>query len=163
MRNENLRAVCSELGFSNVATVISSGNIIFETDGTDHARLETVLEEAWPARLGFDSTTIIRTQGEIEHLVEMVPFGALEHSPETYLLVTFTKHPVVVEFDLPHQPEGRDYQLIGATDRELFTVSDNTSKRPVDVMPWIDRQFGKQVSSRTWLTVARIFERMQPS
>ncbi len=160
MRNENLRGVCEELGFSKVETVISSGNIIFETGGIDAPLLESMLEEAWPARLGFESTTIIRERAELERLVASQPFGDRLHSENNYLLVTFSKHPLEVPVNLPFQPPDRDWQLIGATDRELFTVADNTSRRPVDNMRWIEKQFGRQISSRTWLTVGRILKKM---
>ena len=159
-RNENLRAVCEDLGFSDVATVISSGNIIFRTDSDDTDSLEERLETAWVEQLGFTSTTIIRSRSELEGLVDRRPFGDLEHGKATYLLVTFTKHPMTVPFKLPHRPPDRDYEVVGATDRELFTVTDTTSERTPDVMGWIEKQFGSEVSSRTWLTVNRVLKRM---
>jgi hypothetical protein len=50
---------------------------------------------------------------------------------------------------------------VAATGSELFTVTDTTSERTPDVMAWIESRFGKQVSSRTWLTVERILKRMR--
>lgn len=47
MRNENLRSVCEGLGLEMVATVISSGNVIFKTDNVDITGLEATLEDAW--------------------------------------------------------------------------------------------------------------------
>ena len=61
MRNEKLRGVFEGLGFRNVQTVISSGNVVFETNARDVGALEARIEKAWPAQLGFRSTTIIRT------------------------------------------------------------------------------------------------------
>jgi uncharacterized protein (DUF1697 family) len=160
MSNANLRAVCQDVGLSNVSTVISSGNVVFETDTNDRAGLESTLEAAWPERLGFESTTILRSQAELEALVELAPFGDLVHGPGSYLLVTFSKHPLQVEFDTPHHPADRDYQVVAATAGEVFTVTDTTSGGTPDVMVWVESQFGKQVSSRTWLTVGRILKKM---
>ncbi len=56
MRNDKLRGVFQELGFANVQTVITSGNVVFETDSHDVRALEARIEEAWPAQLGFRST-----------------------------------------------------------------------------------------------------------
>lgn len=159
MRNVNLRAVCERLGLRNVGTVISSGNVVFETGSSNAAELEAKLEAAWPDQLGFRSTTIVRSQQELLDLVELQPFGDLKHGPESYLLVTFTKRPLAVGFELQHRPDGIDRQLVGATDREIFTVTDMANATP-DVMTWIQRQFGTEVSSRTWLTVARILKKM---
>lgn len=47
MRNEKLRTVMEDLGFSNVKTVISSGNILFESDEQNISKLEATIEAAW--------------------------------------------------------------------------------------------------------------------
>jgi uncharacterized protein (DUF1697 family) len=160
MSNANLRAVCEEVGLENVSTVISSGNVVFETDMTDKAALEATLETAWPEKLGFQSTTILRSQAELEAIVEMEPFGDLEHGPSSYLLVTFSKHPLEVDFETPYHPADRDYQVVAATAGEVFTVTDMTSGAAPDVMVWVESKFAKQLTSRTWLTVGRILKKM---
>lgn len=162
-RNEKLRGVCKDLGFGNVHTVISSGNIVFETEGSTPAELESTLESAWPEQLGFESTTIIRTRDELESLIDLDPFGSLEHSRETYLLVTFSKDTVKVDFGYPHQPEDKEYRIVGASHRELFSVTDTTSASSPDVMSWLEREFGKEITSRTWLTIGRILKKMGAS
>lgn len=159
-RNENLRMVCEQLGLVRVSTVISSGNVVFDTDSEDLAALEAELEDAWNDRLGFESSTIIRTQEDLQQLVSLDPFKGLEHGKQTYLLVSFTKHPITVEMSLPHGPEDMSFELVAATDRELFTVTDTTSERTPNVMGWIEARFGKELTSRTWLTVERILKKM---
>lgn len=161
MRNENLRAVCTDLGFTNVATVISSGNIVFDATDAEPAEIEARLEAAWPDRLGFESTTILRSQQELEALVDLRPFGDLEHGRTTYLLATFAKGLVEVGFELPHHPERQAFAIVGATQREIFSVSDTTAERTPDAMSWLEREFGKQITSRTWLTVHRILKKMR--
>ncbi len=160
MRNENLRAVCAALGFQHAATVISSGNVIFESASDDVEQLESRLEAAWPSQLGFKSTTIIRSRDHLEALVARSPFGALQHGPQSYLLVTFAKRSLPAKLDLPDGSPGDDYQILSATDLELFTVTDTTAERTPDVMTWLERSFGQQITSRTWLTVGRILKRM---
>jgi len=160
MRNERLREVAELVGLCNVETVISSGNVVFETEGADPGELESTLETGWKENLGFESTTIIRSQEALEGLVEMSPFGDLEHGRKSYLLVTFCKRPINVDFDIPHRPADRDYEIVAATSGELFTVTDTTNERTPDVMAWVESRFGKQISSRTWLTVERILKRM---
>ncbi|MGH8945704.1 MAG: DUF1697 domain-containing protein [Acidimicrobiia bacterium] len=160
MTNEKLRDVCESLGFQDVQTVISSGNVLFETDSTNPSDLETTLEEAWRRELGFERSTMIRSRDQLQDLADSNPFGDLEHGRETYLLVTFAKRPLSIDFDLPHQPPDRDYSILGGTDRELFTVTDTTSIGTPDVMAWLESRFGKDITSRTWLTVHRILKRM---
>jgi uncharacterized protein (DUF1697 family) len=159
-RNEKLRAVCEGLGLAEVQTVISSGNVVFEADSTDAAGLESTLEAAWRESLGFESTTIIRSQDDLRKLVEIKPFGQLEHGPQTYLLVTFSKERLTLDLRIPYRPLDRDYRLVQRTTREVFSVTDTTAGTTPDVMAWLEKKLGKQISSRTWLTVTRILARM---
>ena len=161
MRNEKLRGVCESLGFESVSTVISSGNVVFDSDSSDVAGLERILEHAWRDKLGFESTTILRSRGELEALVESNPFEGREHTKETYLLSTFAKTRLDYTFDFPHQPGGKDYTLVGGTERELFSVTDTVHGTRLDIMAWLEGEFGKEISSRTWLTVQRILKRMR--
>jgi len=161
--NANLRRVCESLGFANVHTVISSGNVVFETESSDPSLIESELENAWIERLGFESTTILRSREDLEGLVALEPFGDREHGPETYLLTSFAKSRLNHERDFPYQPEGKDYWVVSATDRELFTVSDTVHSQTPDVMNWVESRFGKEVTSRTWLTVFRVLKRMASS
>lgn len=161
MRNDKLRGVLEELGLKNVQSVISSGNIVFESGFTDTVKLEAMIEAAWPDKLGFTSTTLVRSQQQLEALIKANPFGNLEHSPSSYLLTTFFKHPTKPNLTLPYQPEGKTYRFIGMQDNTLFSVTNNTVVKTTDLMTWMEKQFGKEITSRTWLTVHRILKKLQ--
>jgi uncharacterized protein (DUF1697 family) len=163
MRNEKLRSVLESLSLENVQSVISSGNVLFETAETDPKKLEELIENEWPKQLGFNSTTIVRSQKQLEELTALDPFKGLEHGPKSYLLVTFFQKQTKVDFKLPYSPEGKTYKLIGADEKTLFTVTDNTMVKTTDLMTWLEKQFTKQISSRTWLTVHRILKKMKDS
>lgn len=153
MKNEKLRKVFVDLGLQNVQTVISSGNVIFDSNTSDKSKLEERIEAEWPERLGFTSTTIIRTAKQIEQLVASAPFGDRTHGPKSYLLVTFSKHPLEVDVAFP--------TLIGATRGELFTVTDTEDTSTPNAMKLSEDQFGKEITSRTWLTVLKVHDRMR--
>ena len=97
---------------------------------------------------------------QLEQLVKADPFKGMTHGPKSYLLVTFFKKPTRVNFDLPHQPEGKTYKLLAVVDNTLFTTTDNTVVKTTDLMTWLEKQFTKEISSRTWLTVHRILKKM---
>lgn len=160
MRNDKLCSVCENLGFQNVQSVISSGNLVFESDRTDVKQMEAELETGWLDRLGFHSTTVIKSKSQIEKLIKRTPFAGLTHGPASYLLATFCKQRIKPGFSLPYQPEGKTYQIIAITNDALFTVTDNTQVKTTDLMSWLEKEFGKQITSRTWKTVERIFAQM---
>lgn len=158
MRNERLRKVFENLGFQNVQTVISSGNVLFETTKRGVAELEKMIEEAITEQLGFHSTTIIRSLRQLQQLAKRNPFKNHEHNQKTYLTVTFLR-------DEPHTqhgiPAGRGYEIIDRYDRTIFSVVDLTSGKTPDLMVQLDKGFGKHLTTRTWKTVERIVKRFE--
>ena len=160
MQNDKLRGVFEALGFTNVQSVISSGNIVFESDLSDVAAMEKQIEAAWPAMLGFTSTTIIRSQKQVESLMNKAPFNDLAHEERSYLMVTFFQKPQKIPFKIPHHPKGKSYYFPYATQLELCSVTDNTIVKTSDIMTYIEKQFGKDITSRSYLTVQRILKKM---
>lgn len=160
MHQKKLCDVLEGLGFTNVKGVISSGNVIFESDSTDTKALEAIIQDAWPAKLGFNSTTIVRSEQQLKKLVAANLFEGLVHGPGSYLLVTFFKNPTKVPYKLPYSPPNKSYQLMGLVDNALFTVTDNTVMKTTDLMTWLEKEFTKEISSRTWLTIHRILKKM---
>lgn len=159
MQNEKLRGVLEGLGFAGVQSVLSSGNIVFEAGRPDVAAWQTELEAAWPRQLGFESTTIIRSQAQLEKLLAANPFGGVAHGPHTYLLVTFFKHKPKLGFEIPFHPAGKTFRFVHFQDKTLCSITETTSSSN-DPGGWIERQYGKEITSRTPLTVERIVKKM---
>ena len=160
MRNDKLRGVFEKLGFENVKTVISSGNVIFESPSRSAAKLEASIEKALPEQLGFTSTTILRSQGQIKRLVDQNPFKGMEHSQKSSLNVTFLRKKRKIDLKFPYKVENRDYTLLGMYDGAICSVIDLTSAKTPDLMVWLEKQFGKDITTRTWKTVERILKAM---
>lgn len=158
--NDKLRGVLESLGFVNVRSVISSGNIVFESEEADTNKLADDIEAAWPQLLGFEASTIVKSQQQLQKILDADPFDGTPHSRGSYLLVTFFRQPTTIPFDLPYQPEGKPYKLVGSAGNALFTITDNTIVKTPDLMGWLEKQFGKNITSRTPLTIGRILKKM---
>lgn len=160
MRNEKLREVFEGLGFSNVRTVISSGNVLFETDSRAARTMEATVEKALPEQLGFSSTTIIRSKQELHAVVDRDPFAGMTHSGKTNLNVTFLKKKPKIRLKFPHRPRGSGYTILGVYDREICSVTDLTRSGTPDLMQWLEKEFGKEITTRTYNTVGRILQKL---
>lgn len=159
MRNEKLRGLFEELGFKNVKTVISSGNVLFESPATNATQLETTIETALPEKLGFTSTTIIRSLYDLKNLVANKPFAGYDHGPKTSLNVTFLKH----ASDHREPLEGRGFTILACSNHEICSVVDTTTTKTPDLMTKLERTYGKQITTRTWKTVERIVKMLDPT
>lgn len=155
MHGTKLKATAEAAGFQNVQTLLSSGNVMFESDETDQAKIEAKLEATWPKRLGFSSMTIVRSQAQLQALVAADPYKGAEHSnKKTYLLVTFFKTP-------PETAPKDNYYTVSGVNALCSTIDAAQLGTP-DFMAKADKAYGKdQITSRTWLTVQRILKKME--
>lgn len=160
--NESLRGVLEELGYAEVRSVISSGNVVFAVgdpavDAEDVDALGDRIEAAWPELRGFTATTIVRSRTQLAALVERLPYGDLPHGRESYQLVTFFKHPPA---EAVAPPADLAVTSLGLVDGTLCSYSDTTATRTPDAMKWMESVYGKESTSRTPLTLGRILKKM---
>lgn len=158
MRNDKLRGVFESLGYDGVRTVISSGNVLFESPARSIPRLEARIEAAWPDQLGFTSTTIIRTRAEIEAMVAANPFGDGEDTKSASRQVTFLKHEPTEPF-VPFRSDRGDYEVIAVGDGAIYSIIDETGTPP-GLLRRLERELGKEMTTRSWKTVHRIARAM---
>ena len=161
MRNEKLRGVFEKLGFDNVRTVITSGNVLFESPDKDAAGLESAIEEGIERHLGFFSTTIIRSQQQLKRLVGEDPFGGIEDLPTARLNVTFLKKRQRSNLKVPFRAEDKGWSIVAIRGREICSLVDQSGATTPDVMDWMEKRFGKEITTRTWKTVGRILTRLE--
>jgi uncharacterized protein (DUF1697 family) len=166
MRNEKLRGVFERLGYQDVRSVLSSGNILFESDDAEVPALEGRIEEALHLDLGITSTTIIRNRQELQAVADSGVFDGREHGRESYLTVTFLKDRSRLSGDTSEDTSevtaSQASQLLGtdAVSGALYAVTDTTSTKTPDLMRQMEKTFGKDITTRTWLTVQRIQSKM---
>jgi len=68
----SLREACTEAGFTDVSTVLATGNVLFRAGGGRKAvlaRLRTIVDG-----FGLDNAVVLRTPAEIEQIVSANPF-----------------------------------------------------------------------------------------
>jgi uncharacterized protein (DUF1697 family) len=157
MKGEKLREVFESLGFANVATVIASGNVVFDSPSKNVPALETKIEKALPEKLGFKSTTIIRNKEELEKLWKKDPMKKAHADSTLYPIVTFLKKKPRSHF--PDNGEG--FSIAAAYERELCSVFEREVMRTTDIMRNMEKHYGKEITTRTWKTVGRILKKME--
>ncbi len=68
-----LKILFEGLGYTQVATYINSGNVIFSTEGTKTIELSSVIEQAIESQFGFPVKVVVVERGVIDHIVGQVP------------------------------------------------------------------------------------------
>lgn len=88
----DLRALCAELGWTDAATYIQSGNVVFTADGKAQA-VEKQLEDAIEARFGLDVPVIVRSASEWATLAASNPFARAAREEPNRLQLLVSKRP----------------------------------------------------------------------
>lgn len=70
VKMDELRKLFSRMGFSNVATFIASGNVIFESPSKNAQALEKTISIALENALGYSVAVFIRSAEEVAHIAE---------------------------------------------------------------------------------------------
>lgn len=163
MTNDKLRGVFEVLGFEDVASVLASGNIVFGSAETDVPALERRIEAALTSELGLSSRTIIRAHPELRALLDSDPFPGLSHGRGTYLTATFLKDVIPPTGPVPdHSDPLTQFVRYDPAARVVLAVIDNSDPgRASGFMASLEKAYGRDITTRSWLTVQRIVRKLE--
>lgn len=149
-----LQRSLEDAGFTDVKTLLSSGNVAFSTPrAASAAALRKKLEAAMQAGLGRSFETHVRASQHLQQLIAADPFAAYPLRAGSKRVVTFLREPLAASpVELPRtHGEACIWGLDGA---EVFCSYVPEAQGPV-FMQLLEKTFGKDITTRTWDTVAR--------
>jgi uncharacterized protein (DUF1697 family) len=91
VKMDHLRALFEVLKFSNVATFIASGNVIFDTRSADTRALEEKIQRHLKKSLGYEVATFLRSVPEVVAVAGHQPFTIVEKDGDSSLFVLFMR------------------------------------------------------------------------
>jgi uncharacterized protein (DUF1697 family) len=139
-------------GFTNVRTVLSSGNVVFDARSASEALLERKAESSMQELLGRTFYTIVRPADSLRSLLATDPYAAFAIPPNAKRVVSFLRKSATTKLALPLKSDGA--QVLRAVGREVFTAYVPSDKGPV-FMSLIEKAFGTDITTRTWDTVKK--------
>jgi uncharacterized protein (DUF1697 family) len=147
-----LRKCFEAAGFTDVRTLLASGNVVFSARAASEATLERKAEAAMTKRLGKPFYTIVRSSDALKALLKADPFARFRLPKNAKRVVTFVRKPHPARLKLPIELHGA--RILAMKGSEIFTAYVPTPRGPV-FMTLIERTFGKTVTTRTWDTVRK--------
>ncbi len=151
-RMAELKACFERMGFTDVRTLRSSGNVIFTSDRRPTASLARDIEAGMSRDLPRSFPVIVRTTEHLASLLAADPFAGFDVPPEAKRVVTFLSEPPADVPALPVELDGA--RILALKGAELFTVYLPSDRGPV-FMTLIEKTFGRNVTTRTWDTIAK--------
>jgi len=92
-----LRSFFEGLGFTNVATYVQSGNVVFRAGKGDAAALTREIEAAFEKKWGFNSRIMVRDAGWFERLVTENPYPDVAGEPTKLHAYVLEREPTAEE------------------------------------------------------------------
>ena len=160
VRMSDVRTALEAAACSGVATVLASGNVVFASADADAAAARDRVERTLEAVCGRRIAALVRPMEHLHALVARNPFAAVEVTPHTRLYVSFLSEPPRTPLSIPFGTPGGQLTVVELTDTELCTALqlDHGSGTP-DAMGFIEKEFGRGVTTRSWNTVLKVAAR----
>lgn len=151
-RMPQLKRCFEGAGFTDVRTLLSSGNVAFGARPSSPAALERRAEAAMAKRLGRAFYTIVRSSDTLRDLIASDPYRKFRLPAKAKRVVTFMRKARGPKLALPIEVDGA--RILAVRGGQVFTAYVPTARGPV-FMSLIERTFGREVTTRTWDTVKK--------
>jgi uncharacterized protein (DUF1697 family) len=151
-----LKACFEKQGFSEVATYIASGNVLFSASASGAAKLAQGIEAALAATFDYDASVVLRSEKEMRAIVARAPAG-FGTEPQKYRYdVIFLKAPLTAAAAIKEVPVNPAVDQAVAGPNVLYfsrLIAKATSSRlgKITAMP-----IYKNLTIRNWNTTTKL-------
>jgi uncharacterized protein (DUF1697 family) len=156
VKSAELKAAFEAMGFTNVKTLLASGNVLFDAKASKSLqdKIEAGLKEAF----GFEIGTVLRSIDELAAMVDANPFGREEGEDAKLHVMLFAER-----MPASFKPRGikDDFDVPKVTDREVYLLvlrkPDGTYIGNSGGLIALEKQLpkGTLVTSRNWNTILK--------
>jgi uncharacterized protein (DUF1697 family) len=155
VRMADLKTLMEKEGYEGVATLLASGNVVFDAPKQKTGALEKRLEAAYEKKFGFPIGVIVRTMGEVEAMLAAEPFKKVKMTKDIRRYVTFLAEKPS-SLTPPRSPDA-GYRIIKVTKGEAYSVLDlDQFARTPDVMKLLGKAYGRKITTRNWNTIEKM-------
>jgi len=151
----DLRALLGQIGYSDVATYLQSGNAVFTCP---HARPEVPAREVEGAlreRLGISVRCLIRDRDELQAVIAGNPLAGVATDGARFLAFFLSDNPRP-ELLAARDPAALDPERIRLGDRVLYQWCPDGVLAAPAVGAFVEKHLGVTVTARNWNTVTRL-------
>lgn len=159
LKMADLVTAMEQRGFANVATVVASGNVLFDHEDAPDAVLQDAIAQIVKDDFGIDSFAAVRSKAELEAALAENPFAG--EGEDNFVHVHFlTGQPSAARFDtLIADHQGRGPERLAPGTRALhidYVAGVGTSKL---TGAFIERRLGCKGTARSVRSLTRIIEK----
>jgi uncharacterized protein (DUF1697 family) len=151
-RMPEVKQAFESAGFTDVKTLLSSGNVVFDARATSLPSLERKIEDTMHKELGRSFLTIVRSIDSLRDMLASDPFREAGLKTGSKRIVTFLRKSPT-DLKLPIERDGA--RILRLQGNDLFSAYLPSPKGPV-FMTLIEKAAGKEQTTRTWQTIEKV-------
>lgn len=151
-----LRIELEKLGFENTVTILNSGNVIFGAAKDDSENLEKTISGQLEKSFGFPIPTMVRSSEMICELLNADPFKDIKVTKDIRLYVSFLRENIETNLKLPWSSADNSYRILSKENKTILSVLDLSISKTIKAMETLEKNFGKDITTRNWNTLERI-------
>ena len=145
-------------GFTNVATLLQSGNVVFDAESAD---VEEDVAKAIERESGFKIEVCVRSHSELLQVVKETPFKSAAEEDPGHLLVIFLKTAPTRDREEALRSAIKGSEQVVLRGRELYAYYPDGIGRSKLTNAVIDKQLGTVGTGRNWNTVLKLMEMLR--
>ncbi len=154
IKMSDLKTAFEAANFKNVQTILTSGNVLFESDENNPdkvtLKIEAFLKKKWKKEI----PVFVRTIDELQKMSDGRPFKGVDVNQDTKLYVTFL-YEMSRGIKIPELPT--NVKITRMKDDAIFTVVQTTpDMNTPDSMAALNKVLGPKITARNWNTVEKI-------
>ena len=158
IRMDALRALYASLKLRKPQTYIQSGNVVFQPQATDLAKLARKIEDSIERQFAFRPAVILRTAAELRYAIARNPFEGRSGIDPAKLLVVFLAADPAPEahgklLAIECQPDELRFSR-----REIYIHFPNGQGRAPLKWPHVDKAVRLPYTGRNWNSVTKLLE-----
>ncbi len=158
VKMERLRAAFEQLGFSDIATYLQSGNIVFRTASSSTTSLTNRIELQLQKEFGFAVPVFLRTAEEMSQVVNGNPFVKDKTLDVARLHVTFLFQAAPGKAAKSLEPLAAIQERFKISGREVYLYCPNGYGRTKLSNNAIEKKLAVGATTRNWNTVNALLE-----
>lgn len=153
---EKLKNMLEKMGFKNVKTILASGNVIFDSEKKSTASLGEAIEKKLNETFGFEVRALVYDFHDIEKMIALDPFKGIEVTKDIRLYVTLLAQKPKNKIKELYVSPDSSFRILKVTGNAIFSMLSVKDSRTVDAMSIIEKEFGKDVTTRNWNTIEKL-------
>lgn len=152
----DLRDLLTQLGLSDVRTLLQSGNLVFRGTARTSAQLKRLLETGVEKRLGLRTDFFVRSAEDWNAVIARNPFRQEAEDDPSHLVVLFLKEAPIVGTVEALQAAITGPEVVRAHGRHAYIVYPNGIGRSRLTTALIEKTLGTRGTARNWNTVQKL-------